>query len=131
MVTLHEVITFLVSMQVSISHLQTHLFFFLIIRRPPKSTLFPNTTLFRSVKAQRSSSTQGGARRSRNFSVSRRATTQPASRIGDTLALFSMAISVLLHSEKALYHSRSEEHTSELQSQSNIVCRLLLEKIQL
>src|SRR2546430_1312793 len=62
MVTLHEVITFLVSMQISISSLQTHnvnrcgrsrhlarkLIFFLMIRRPPRSTLFPYTTLFRS-----------------------------------------------------------------------------------
>src|SRR5256885_704667 len=60
MITLHEVITFLVSMQISISSLQTHnvnrcgrsrhlAFFFLMIRRPPRSTLFPYTTLFRSV----------------------------------------------------------------------------------
>src|SRR5450432_3786962 len=53
MVTLHEVITFLVSMQISISSLQTHNvnrcgIFFLMIRRPPRSTLFPYTTLFRS-----------------------------------------------------------------------------------
>src|SRR5256885_15357852 len=53
MVTLHEVFTLVVSMQISICSLQTHNvnrcgFFFLMIRRPPRSTLFPYTTLFRS-----------------------------------------------------------------------------------
>src|SRR2546430_12041471 len=70
------------------------LFFFLMIRRPPRSTLFPYTTLFRSRAAGRRR-----AHRHRHRDVSRR------------------------H-----LHSRSEEHTSELQSQSNLVCRLLLEK---
>src|SRR5579859_8249678 len=67
-------------------------FFFLMIRRPPRSTLFPYTTLFRSVDY-----------RVGNGSL-------PCLTIGAGLAL------------------RSEEHTSELQSQSNLVCRLLLEK---
>src|SRR6516165_12295955 len=66
-------------------------FFFLMIRRPPRSTLFPYTTLFRP--------------RSRS-AVGRRG---PACRPGNV-------------------SPRSEEHTSELQSQSNLVCRLLLEK---
>src|SRR5690242_21271908 len=69
-------------------------FFFLMIRRPPRSTLFPYTTLFRS------GGTRGPGRR---CSVS----TTPLAR------------SVL---------ARSEEHTSELQSHVNLVCRLLLEK---
>src|SRR5260221_3112783 len=81
-------------------------FFFLMIRRPPRSTLFPYTTLFRSVSAQ---------------AVER----QPG----------------LLHATEFLPHGgpsfpadsgadagRSEEHTSELQSHSDLVCRLLLEK---
>src|SRR2546430_9081248 len=68
-------------------------FFFLMIRRPPRSTLFPYTTLFRSSSSPRA---RAGAWRSRG-SRGRRT-------------------------------SRSEEHTSELQSQSNLVCRLLLEK---
>src|SRR2546430_2797286 len=71
-------------------------FFFLMIRRPPRSTLFPYTTLFRSPVAVLSygywQTTFGG---------------DPAV-VGRTI--------------------RSEEHTSELQSQSNLVCRLLLEK---
>src|SRR2546430_5597916 len=70
-----------------------------MIRRPPRSTLFPYTTLFRSVLLSE------GSRNSRGFRSSAR--TAP-----DTPAI----------------NSRSEEHTSELQSQSNLVCRLLLEK---
>src|SRR5688572_32097252 len=74
-------------------------FFFLMIRRPPRSTLFPYTTLFRSAAALRRP--RGRPAHHRPRSRRRRA---------DGLDL------------------RSEEHTSELQSQSNLVCRLLLEK---
>src|SRR5688572_32427855 len=69
-------------------------FFFLMIRRPPRSTLFPYTTLFRSENAAARAS-QSAHTRVRHSSVA---------------------------------PGRSEEHTSELQSQSNLVCRLLLEK---
>src|SRR2546430_6704994 len=75
----------------------TLFFFFLMIRRPPRSTLFPYTTLFRSPSRSRCG---GWAARSAARRVRR--PSSPA--------------------------SRSEEHTSELQSQSNLVCRLLLEK---
>src|SRR6202521_6355784 len=68
-------------------------FFFLMIRRPPRSTLFPYTTLFRSPCPARDSFR------------------------GSTSALSTTADSF-----------RSEEHTSELQSPQNLVCRLLLEK---
>src|SRR6266536_4602353 len=66
-------------------------FFFLMIRRPPRSTLFPYTTLFRPLPTRRPgrAAAPGGHRRR---------------------------------------HARSEEHTSELQSRVDIVCRLLLEK---
>src|SRR6266853_1395204 len=74
-------------------------FFFLMIRRPPRSTLFPYTTLFRSSRAP-------GRRRQAAGRVATCARSC-AGRAGS---------------------SRSEEHTSELQSQSNLVCRLLLEK---
>src|ERR1039457_7555283 len=67
------------------------LFFFLMIRRPPRSTLFPYTTLFRS-HYRRGNPRRGGAR------------------------------------SQASNRPRSEEHTSELQSPCNLVCRLLLEK---
>src|SRR2546430_10293717 len=71
-------------------------FFFLMIRRPPRSTLFPYTTLFRSL-----------AKGLRAY---------PALELGDELGVVPEV------------ELRSEEHTSELQSQSNLVCRLLLEK---
>src|SRR5215204_7452213 len=78
-------------------------FFFLMIRRPPRSTLFPYTTLFRSrcrpgrrsPRGRRCSGRRGGCR-------GRRRPCRPG--------------------------PRSEEHTSELQSHSDLVCRLLLEK---
>src|SRR2546430_3438755 len=84
-----------------------------MIRRPPRSTLFPYTTLFRSQKkaARRSEPPDPVERRpltsSRASSASRRTRASWSSRTA---------------------RSRSEEHTSELQSQSNLVCRLLLEK---
>src|SRR5688572_32820190 len=81
------------------------LFFFLMIRRPPRSTLFPYTTLFRSEPAPSMKCCR--CRRSPARSASSAA---EGRRSGLELFL------------------RSEEHTSELQSQSNLVCRLLLEK---
>src|SRR2546422_6656076 len=80
------------------------LFFFLMIRRPPRSTLFPYTTLFRS----RSSRTS--ARGCRCSSTSSRRTARGR-------------VSPIRRSRR-----RSEEHTSELQSRLHLVCRLLLEK---
>src|SRR2546430_12412820 len=81
-------------------------FFFLMIRRPPRSTLFPYTTLFRS----HSVGPHASARR----------TVAPGrpDRLG----------APALGPDRG--RRRSEEHTSELQSQSNLVCRLLLEKNQ-
>src|SRR2546430_6084928 len=80
-------------------------FFFLMIRRPPRSTLFPYTTLFRSERSRLSLRSQDGSARDRR--CPRGARYRRAGRVGAR---------------------RSEEHTSELQSQSNLVCRLLLEK---
>src|SRR2546429_7149245 len=74
-------------------------FFFLMIRRPPRSTLFPYTTLFRSLPLERCRSEPGG----REID-----TGDPRVRRGED--------------------ERSEEHTSELQSRLHLVCRLLLEK---
>src|SRR2546427_8329855 len=72
-----------------------------MIRRPPRSTLFPYTTLFRSQcsRGHRSWQCPGGR-------------------------FFAVCLQVIGHAPPG----RSEEHTSELQSQSNLVCRLLLEK---
>src|SRR2546428_12181091 len=77
--------------------------FFLMIRRPPRSTLFPYTTLFRSRVAR---------------TVIRE----------DDLRAEASPAEELDAAREALLHARSEEHTSELQSRSDLVCRLLLEK---
>src|SRR5258708_29364586 len=75
-------------------------FFFLMIRRPPRSTLFPYTTLFRSVRAAEAA--LAAARLNLDFTEVRAPVSGRA--------------------------GRSEEHTSELQSPDHLVCRLLLEK---
>src|SRR2546427_882791 len=81
-----------------------------MIRRPPRSTLFPYTTLFRS----------GGVGT---------CAVQLARHLGATVATTTSAANFeLVRSLGADVVIRSEEHTSELQSQSNLVCRLLLEK---
>src|SRR2546430_12673441 len=84
-------------------------FFFLMIRRPPRSTLFPYTTLFRSF-AVVFALDQGIA--------------------GDVVATGDLGRieSNVVGAADSIRPRRSEEHTSELQSQSNLVCRLLLEK---
>src|SRR2546430_3612528 len=87
-----------------------------MIRRPPRSTLFPYTTLFRS-RVGRSRRSHNGSRRPAPARTgarpgSRQLSERPARLLDEVLEGCS----------------RSEEHTSELQSQSNLVCRLLLEK---
>src|SRR5205085_10656291 len=81
------------------------LLFFLMIRRPPRSTLFPYTTLFRSFKSD-------------YFPMEKMASPEMIAAIQGNAK----------PPEKTVAGTRSEEHTSELQSQSNLVCRLLLEK---
>src|SRR3989475_4372911 len=76
-----------------------------MIRRPPRSTLFPYTTLFRSLDREHG-----------------------ILRVGHGLALRYLADESLAILREPDHGRRSEEHTSELQSQSNLVCRLLLEK---
>src|SRR2546427_2250577 len=78
-----------------------------MIRRPPRSTLFPYTTLFRSRPGAH-------CRRLVHPRQRHRAIVDPTGAVGATVC--------------PRIHQRSEEHTSELQSQSNLVCRLLLEK---
>src|SRR2546422_11759105 len=83
-------------------------FFFLMIRRPPRSTLFPYTTLFRSRHAVRVR-LEGGQEE----------------------LLVQLPLRLVVDAHAALFHhhvARSEEHTSELQSRLHLVCRLLLEK---
>src|SRR2546422_4501069 len=98
-----------------------------MIRRPPRSTLFPYTTLFRSrcrpgsgdARLVRVSAAGTGAR------VGRVAVRDPPAR-DDPGSHLERADLVLPHGPPALL--RSEEHTSELQSRLHLVCRLLLEK---
>src|SRR5256885_17189143 len=85
-------------------------FFFLMIRRPPRSTLFPYTTLFRSPRT-----TPEWYRPTCECTDLRSIFFAPAARNGGTSRFFDNL-------------QRSEEHTSELQSPCNLVCRLLLEK---
>src|SRR5437667_1279963 len=88
----------------SFSSFSTLFFFFLMIRRPPRSTLFPYTTLFRSEDASLVLRRQLHAHRRHRADVD------------------------LVELARPLEHARSEEHTSELQSHHDLVCRLLLEK---
>src|SRR2546427_2897135 len=81
-----------------------------MIRRPPRSTLFPYTTLFRSCEP-----TERADAPPRERESERAAERHEQDAFGEELPQHAAA-------------ARSEEHTSELQSQSNLVCRLLLEK---
>src|SRR5258708_19861955 len=88
-----------------------------MIRRPPRSTLFPYTTLFRSLDA----STLGGRARDAESECDVSRVRHPG-RLGDLASRGEREL------ERALAAVRSEEHTSELQSPDHLVCRLLLEK---
>src|SRR3712207_8823368 len=90
-------------------------FFFLMIRRPPRSTLFPYTTLFRSTNQYQPRATFSSLR----FSGGAGTAGNPSPWVWNTF-----------EGGRSLYSStsRSEEHTSELQSRQYLVCRLLLEK---
>src|SRR5260370_32224424 len=85
-----------------------------MIRRPPRSTLFPYTTLFRSTGGSSTSGHDAGTSTTTTFVADTSATT-------DT-------VSPLPTDAESITSERSEEHTSELQSHLNLVCRLLLEK---
>src|SRR2546430_11571507 len=102
--------------------LSIYLFFFLMIRRPPRSTLFPYTTLFRSDRDH--DALEAGLR---ELSKRRHWNWRGRGRFAKGLErneVFARRDAV----KQVLDAFRSEEHTSELQSQSNLVCRLLLEK---
>src|SRR5256885_5576584 len=84
-------------------------FFFLMIRRPPRSTLFPYTTLFRSAQMRQLADLAGQFK-------------------DEDIRRIAIDTSNFLRSGYNSSGQRSEEHTSELQSPCNLVCRLLLEK---
>src|SRR3712207_8083291 len=88
-------------------------FFFLMIRRPPRSTLFPYTTLFRSPAPRALLGHHRRTRHARHHDLARRGAHPPLP---------------LDHLDLRRVPDRSEEHTSELQSRQYLVCRLLLEK---
>src|SRR5260370_34421164 len=94
-------------------------FFFLMIRRPPRSTLFPYTTLFRSSYAVAHRTNEIGIRMA--LGAQQKQVLGLIMRQGFVLAVAGVAVGLALA-------FRSEEHTSELQSHLNLVCRLLLEK---
>src|SRR2546430_10076305 len=91
-----------------------------MIRRPPRSTLFPYTTLFRSQAAVRLQLDWLGLQRVRHGPDARQ-------RHGAARVLHAAQVPAVLQALAAA-RGRSEEHTSELQSQSNLVCPLLLDK---
>src|SRR5207248_11257220 len=95
-------------------------FFFFMIRRPPRSTLFPYTTLFRSPLA---AATMSGVMRSL-FRISLMSAPDSSNRRPEPASPCCAAKSSAVKSP----FERSEEHTSELQSPYDLVCRLLLEK---
>src|SRR3712207_8464150 len=92
------------------------MFFFLMIRRPPRSTLFPYTTLFRSASLEKL--------------LARPETRYLPAHGGDVRHAHAFVRALLAHRRmrEAAILDRSEEHTSELQSRQYLVCRLLLEK---
>src|SRR5260370_26626911 len=94
------------------------LFFFLMIRRPPRSTLFPYTTLFRSAVKLLGNLARAARRMVLVSDLVR-------SRSGLIAAFLATRV---LSTSDVVRTDRSEEHTSELQSHLNLVCRLLLEK---
>src|SRR3712207_9013890 len=98
-------------------------FFFLMIRRPPRSTLFPYTTLFRSSRnLLRRQRAPGGVRGAQDVPTVEVRQQNANRRVRPT------CMEVADSAVGARVAERSEEHTSELQSRQYLVCRLLLEK---
>src|SRR5690242_21528148 len=91
-----------------------------MIRRPPTSTLFPYTTLFRSHRRQLEAR--------RQLPVLRLGRRQHRRVLADGPRVSQLAVGFEVENDDVVRHVRSEEHTSELQSHVNLVCRLLLEK---
>src|SRR5256885_12691570 len=100
-----------------------------MIRRPPRSTLFPYTTLFRSAgmcRKKRRRRYPGHGKKYLNGN--RREVLMVGVKLGAKLAFHTRGFNTGQPQAKLVNTQRSEEHTSELQSPCNIVCRLLLEK---
>src|SRR2546430_13361501 len=95
-----------------------------MIRRPPRSTLFPYTTLFRSLSLPHALKTDGRTGKLVLRELAARWLPRPV--VAHPKHGFTVPLDVMVPEQAHV--ARSEEHTSELQSQSNLVCRLLLEK---
>src|SRR3712207_6935999 len=96
------------------------LFFFLMIRRPPRSTLFPYTTLFRSILCEKPMADTIGRAEQMMLACERNDVKLGIAHQRRFIPSYTLA--------RDLIAQRSEEHTSELQSRQYLVCRLLLEK---
>src|SRR3712207_8885022 len=100
-----------------------------MIRRPPRSTLFPYTTLFRSIEIGVQEFAEGSALismgKTRVLCAASVETSVPRWRMGQGKGWVTAEYSML---PRATAERRSEEHTSELQSRQYLVCRLMLEK---
>src|SRR3989454_9252665 len=92
-----------------------------MIRRPPRSTLFPYTTLFRSTDRTDAIVSEYASRGVELLRMQRRR----GKTVAENAALALLRGDIIVNSDASV---RSEEHTSELQSPCNLVCRLLLEK---
>src|SRR3712207_8186555 len=102
------------------------MFFFLMIRRPPRSTLFPYTTLFRSTAVPGNAQSQAGF--NTDAAIKKlRAKGVPSNKLLLGVGFYGRGWSGVSQSAPG-GPARSEEHTSELQSRQYLVCRLLLEK---
>src|SRR3712207_8634869 len=102
-----------------------------MIRHPPRSTLFPSTTLFRSLRPQDGRAVRAGQQPVRDgvHLVERdRLDLRQGLLDAAMLAVVQLAAADAIHPRPGVF--RSEEHTSELQSRQYLVCRLLLEKKQ-
>src|SRR3989442_7286241 len=98
-----------------------------MIRRPPRSTLFPSTTLFRSRLEQLLRDRRAVHRDERLVPPRAREVERAREELLADARLAGLDTTVLIHGETGV-GKRSEEHTSELQSRPHLVCRLLLDK---
>src|SRR5436309_8791997 len=113
------------------SRSRSRVLFFCMLRRPPRSTLFPYTTLFRSGVARTEPVPEGP-----HAAAGRQGHRIDEGRLPRSALLAALVICRVDHfcrvgvanSPWVIFDTRSEEHTSELQSRENLVCRLLLEK---
>src|SRR3712207_7174391 len=101
------------------------MFFFLMIRRPPRSTLFPYATLFRSTGDHRPGRSPGRRHPGRRGGVAGPYRARRAGGAGRGGGAGKVLVISDIHANLV---ARSEEHTAELQSRQYLVCRLLLEK---